>query len=184
MILRPEAQFETALRLKQGTATIGEVYAFISGLYFRGKLAYADAFAGSPEGVPKAVVIVPGVGLVPAEARIGVDDLRSISQVPIHEDNQAYRAPLVRDATLLDRHAGCKYVLLGSIATEKYTRPLLDVMDDRLLFPQAFVGRGDMSRGGLMLRCARSMTELEYVPVRDAVRHGARPPKLEKWRKP
>lgn len=186
MLLRGDAQFDLATRLKNGLASIGEVYAFISGLYFRGKAAYVSAFSAPPQGVPPAVIIVPGIGLVPQDARIGVDQLRAISEVPIHESNDAYRLPLMRDAALLNRHAGarCCYVLLGSIATEKYTRPLLDVFGPRLLFPEAFVGRGDMSRGGLMLRSARAASELNYVPVENAVRHGARPPKLEKWRKP
>jgi hypothetical protein len=35
-----------------------------------------------------------------------------------------------------------------------------------------------MSRGGLLLRCARAGEELTYVPVQGAVRHGPRPPKL------
>jgi hypothetical protein len=97
----------------------------------------------------------------------------------------AYRDPLLEAAKLLDRYAGpdCAHVLLGSIASAKYIGPLLDVFGRRLLFPSEFVGRGDMSRGGLMLRCARSRTELTYVPVEGAVRHGERPPKLPKWRK-
>ena len=41
-----------------------------------------------------------------------------------------------------------------------------------------FVGRGDMSRGGLLLRHARSGVELDYLPLRGATRHGARPPRL------
>jgi len=186
MLMRGEARFDLAQRLREGQTTIGEVYAFISGLYFRGKLAYSLAFAAAPEGVPPAVVIVPGAGLVPLDTRIGVEQLLAISRVPIHQRNDDYLGPLVRDAALLDRHAGaqCRYVLLGSIATEKYTRPLLDIFGARLLFPETFVGRGDMSRGGLMLRAARSSDELSYVPVENAVRHGARPPKLEKWRKP
>jgi hypothetical protein len=49
---------------------------------------------------------------------------------------------------------------------------------ERLLFPAEFVGRGDMSRGGLMLRCVDQRTELSYVPVQGAMRRGARPPKL------
>ena len=69
-------------------------------------------------------------------------------------------------------------VLLGSIATGKYVDPLLAVLGERLLFPADFVGRGDMSRGGLLLRCARAGTELAYVGVRDAVRRGPRPPRL------
>jgi len=56
--------------------------------------------------------------------------------------------------------------------------PLLDVFGDRLLFPATFAGRGDMSRGGLLLRCAQSGTPLECVPVRGAVRHGPKPAKL------
>lgn len=186
MLVREQAEFDLARRLRQDRATIGEVYAFISGLYFRGKVAYTSAFGAPPQGLPAAAVIVPGIGLVPPDTCIGMDQLRAISKVEIHEENNAYRDPLMRDAAQLERQAGseCSYVLLGSIATEKYTRPLLEIFRQRLLFPEAFVGRGDMSRGGLMLRAARSLTELNYIPVENAVRHGARPPKLEKWRKP
>jgi hypothetical protein len=185
LLLRDTAEFDLAQRLRHGLATIGEVYTFISGLYFRGKITYASAFAAAPEGVPPTVIIVPGIGLVPQDVCIGIEQLRAISGVSVHERNDAYRGPLMRDATLIDRHAGpgCCYVLLGSIATEKYTRPLLEIFRERLLFPETFVGRGDMSRGGLMLRAARSSTELNYIPVKNAVRHGARPPKLEKWQK-
>jgi hypothetical protein len=154
-------------------------------LYFRGKMAYADAFGAAPEGIPSAVVIVPGLGLVPPDAILKYDQLRAIADVPVEASNKAYSAPFLRDASRLNHHAGatCQYVLLGSIATEKYTRPLLDVFGERLLFPAEFVGRGDMSRGGLMLRCARTAEELSYVAVQGAVRHGRRPPKLEPWRK-
>ncbi len=60
---------------------------------------------------------------------------------------------------------------------------LLGIFGDRLLFPISFVGRGDMSRGGLLLRQARAGEELEYVPVAGAVLHGQRPPKLAPLRK-
>jgi hypothetical protein len=40
-----------------------------------------------------------------------------------------------------------------------------------------------MSRGGLMLRCAREGVELSYVPIRGAALHGVRPPKLPKLKK-
>src|SRR5262249_62023500 len=85
------------------------------------------------------------------------------------------------DAQLLREHMGarCEVVLLGSIATPKYIEPL-SIFGERLVFPAEFVGRGDMSRGGLLLRCVREQTELSYVPVAGAVRHGARPPKLPK----
>lgn len=185
MLLRQQAAFDVAVRLRQGTATIGDVYSFISGLYFRGKMAYVGAFRAAPPGIPPALVIVPGAGLVPPETPIDIEQLRSIADVPVHENNPAYREALLAAATLLDQHAGnnCSYVLLGSIASEKYTGPLLKVFSERLLFPSEFVGRGDMSRGGLMLRCARSGVELSYVAIQGALRHGTRPPRLERWRK-
>ena len=46
MILSDRSRSDLAkkLRSKRG-ATIGEVFTFLSGLYFRGKIAYANAFA-------------------------------------------------------------------------------------------------------------------------------------------
>ena len=73
-----------------------------------------------------------------------------------------------------------RIVLLGSVATSKYIEPLTEVFGDRLLFPSAFVGRGDMSRGGLLLRCVRAGTPLDYVPVQGALLHGPRPARLKK----
>ena len=70
-------------------------------------------------------------------------------------------------------------VLLGSIATAKYVDVLLEHFGQRLRFPVDFVGRGDMSRGGLLLRCAVDRSELAYISVAGAVRKGKRPPKLE-----
>ena len=185
LLLREEAEFDLAVRLRKGLATIGEVYGFISGLYFRGKLAYTSAFGVAPQGIPAAMVIVPGMGLVEPDTVLTHDQLRAIGTVPVEAHNTAFSAPFLRDALQLDQRAGpgCRYVLLGSIATEKYTRPLLEVFGERLLFPAEFVGRGDMSRGGLMLRCARSAEELSYVTVLGAVRRGSRPPKLKPLRK-
>jgi len=186
MLLRQRADFDLAVKLRQGAARIGEIYTFISGLYFRGKMAYADAFRAAPPGIPPLVVIVPGVGLVPPETTVDVAQLRAIADVPVDEGNEIYRNALLTAAKLLDKYAGpeCSYVLLGSVASGKYTGPLLEVFGERLLFPADFVGRGDMSRGGLMLRCARSGIELQYIPVQGASRHGMRPPRLERWRKP
>jgi hypothetical protein len=130
-------------------------------------------------------VIVPGIGLIPPDTPFGMNHLRRTADIAIDEDNEGYRTPLLRDAKLLNRHAGadCRYVLLGSIATSKYTEPLLNVFGNRLLFPVEFIGRGDMSRGGLMLRRARSGEELSYVPIQGATLHGRRPAKLEPLRK-
>jgi hypothetical protein len=185
ILLRPEAGFDLAERLRTRRATLGEAYAFISGLYFRGKLAYAEAFAAPPEGLPPALVIVPGLGLAPPDTIVDTEQLRRIGDVSIEENNQAYLDPLLRDAKRLQRNAGpaCQYLLLGSIATKKYSEPLLDVLGDRLLFPVEFVGRGDMSRGGLMLRRASSGEELSYASLSGAILRGRRPPKLEPLRK-
>ena len=186
VLLRPEADFDLAVRLRERKANIGEAYSFISGLYFRGKLAYAETFAAPPEGVTPALIIVPGQGLLPPGEIIDAEQLRSIGEVAVEEDNQAFIAPLLRAAASLDQHAGpaCQYLLLGSIATAKYAEPLLSIFGERLLFPIEFVGRGDMSRGGLMLRCAHSGEELSYVALSGAIRRGRRPAKLEPWRKP
>ena len=186
VLLRPEADFPLAERLRARRATLGEVYAFISGLYFRGKLAYAETFATPPGGIPPALVIVPGLGLVPPDTLVDAEQVRRIGDVSIEEDNPAYRDPLLRDARLLKQKTGrgCQYLLLGSIATKKYIEPLLNVFGDRLLFPSEFVGRGDMSRGGLMLRRASSGEQLSHVGLHGAVRRGRRPPKLDPWSKP
>jgi hypothetical protein len=185
MLLRSDATFELAERLRGGSVSIGEVYTFISGLYFRGKMAYAEAFANAPNAVHSAMIIVPGQGLVPSEAPVTSQQLTTIGSVSIEHDHQAFRTALVRDALRIKQAAGpdCSFVLLGSIASDKYTEPLVEVFGEQLVFPADFVGRGDMSRGGLMLRAAGSGIELAYVPVIGAVRRGSRPPKLPPLRR-
>jgi hypothetical protein len=106
MLMREQAEFDLALRLRNGTAAIGEIYAFISGLYFRGKLAYTGVFGAAPSGVPPAMVIVPGMGLVPPGTILSYDQLQSIANVPVDADNPAYREPFLRDVALLDQQAG------------------------------------------------------------------------------
>lgn len=184
MVLNDRAQFDLAVRLRDQGVPLGELYAFVSGLYFRGKLAYANAFASPPPGLPNSLVIAPGRGLLAPETTITIDELKAIAEVRIDLDDPRYRGPLERDARLLDRSAGpeCTYVLLGSLATPKYTAPLIDIFGERLVIPSEFVGRGDMSRGGLMLRCAHHGTELKYTPAHSTVPHGPKPPKLPKWK--
>jgi hypothetical protein len=186
ILLSERASFDLATRLRgrQGVA-MGEAFAFISGLYFKGKLAYALEFARPPEpDLPLTgsgvLVITPNAGLRAAETRVTVDALRRFATVDIAANDPRYRKPLLASAQTLAEEidAECEVVLLGSVASAKYVDVLLDVFGDRLLFPNEFVGRGDMSRGGLLLRCLRSGEELTYVPVRGAVRHGPRPPRL------
>ena len=180
LLFRPGASFDLAVRLRREGVPLGEAFAFISGLYFRGKLAYASAFAAPPEGIPGSFVITSGYGLVPPETVITLAQLRQIASIPIDSANAAYRQPLERACRILDELAGpeCDFVLLGSVATMKYLEPMAAIFGHRLLFPEEFIGRGDMSRGGLMLRCVRSQAQLTYRPLGNLTRHGPRPPKL------
>ena len=181
MILREQAQFELALSLRDSKgAAVAEVFAFVSGLYFRGKIAYANAFARPARGTPGVLVITPTRGLIDLRTRIRLDDLREFAAVDIHEDDPRYRLPIERDARLLATKlpAQSEVILLGSIATGKYVDVLLTNFGQRLRFPADFVGRGDMSRGGLMLRCVADGQELSYLPVAGAIVNGKRPPKL------
>ena len=180
LILREEATFDLARRVHNGGSPLGEVFAFISGLYFRGKLAYANAFAAPPNGAPGTMVITASGGLISPETLMTREELCRISAASVEAGEPKYRLPLERDARRLALQIGskCEVVLLGSIATPKYVEPLLGIFGDRLVFPAEFAGRGDMSRGGLMLRCVRDAIQLTYVPVRTGQRHGIRPPKL------
>jgi hypothetical protein len=182
MITSERAQFELARRLRSANRpTLGEVFTFLSGLYFRGKLAYANVFAQPARRTSGVLVITPNHGLVPAASPIGIEDLRDFSTVDIDEDDLRYRGPLERDVKKLAKKlaADCEVVLLGSVATGKYVDILLAHFGKRLRFPADFVGRGDMSRGGLLLRCAVDRNELPYISVTGAVRKGKRPAKLE-----
>ena len=182
LLVNPQARFDLARRLREGPApTLGEVFTFMSGLYFRGKIAYARAFAAPPPRVPGVWVITTSDGLCGTEEAVDIERLRRFAETDISADDARYAAPLLRDARLLARalHPGDEVVLLGSVATGKYVDPLLGVFGASLRFPSAFVGRGDMSRGGLLLRSAAAGLELAYVSVSGAVRRGPRPPRLE-----
>ncbi|MFO0742840.1 MAG: hypothetical protein U0270_43600 [Labilithrix sp.] len=188
--VRAKSIFEPAGKggkIAQGVRTreglpIGEVFQMLSGLYFRGKLAYAKRFARpcAPWVGSGALVITANRGLVPAETRVTLEHLEAFAETDIHHAERNFRAPLERDAKMLLEALGDEgeVVLLGSVANAKYTAPLLGVFDDRLLFPSDFVGRGDMSRGGLLLRAVEAGTELAYAKVKGASLHGARPAKL------
>jgi len=185
-VLSPNAQFALAcdLRSPKG-AMLGDIFAFISGLYFRGKLAYATRFAAPPDPDNPIVgcgvhVITPNAGLRSPDTYVTQRAVRAFAGGDVHQDNAAYRRPLEKSARVLLREAGsdCEVVLLGSVASPKYVDVLMHIFGDRLTFPIDFVGRGDMSRGGLLLRCVKSSEELEYAPLRGAIRHGRRPAKL------
>ena len=186
MVMSERATFELATRLRTADgAPLGELFAFMSGLYFRGKLAYSRAFARPPDPASPisgagSFVITPNAGLRSIDTLVTLAALRNFAGVDIDAANPKYRRPLEVSARAIAGDIGpdCAVVLLGSIASPKYVDVLQGIFGQRLLFPADFVGRGDMSRGGLMLRSVTAAEELTYISVAGAVRHGARPAKL------
>ena len=181
LLLSPRANFELAKRVQTTGAPLGEVFTFLSGLYFRGKLIYANRYARPYKDIPGVYVIISNHGLLPAETIVTKEDLISFGEIPIDPADKRYVENLQDAAAkLLEKlPRTADVILLGSIGTPKYAELLTKIFGDRLKFPSDFVGRGDMSRGGLLLRSADSGEELKYVPIAGAVRHGKRPPKLE-----
>ncbi len=175
LLLRREAAFPLALDVAAGCARLGDVFAFLSGLYFRGKLTYARAFGAADVGL---AVITPTRGLQPPDMPVSFDVLTEFAAVDVSSADPAYRVPLERDARALATRLGpgAEVILLGSIATDKYIDVLSGVFGAQLRFPAAFVGRGDMSRGALLLRAATERRELSYVPVLGSERRGRRAP--------
>jgi hypothetical protein len=166
LLLRDAADFPLAVRLRSAEGIpLGEAFSFLSGLYFRGKLAYASRFARPCGGASGVQVITANRGLVAADTRVGLEDLRAFGSVDIQAEDPRYRQPLVRDIARLARDPSVELVLLGSVATGKYVDVLLDIVGERLLFPSAFLGRGDMSRGALLLRAVGEDRELAYEPA-------------------
>ena len=175
ILLNPKSQAATTRELRAGRLSLGGAFAFMSGLYFRGKLTYARRFG-------EALVITPTRGLQDPDRKFTLALLQEFAVGDVSLDNPEYRAALERDvialAARLGRHTAV--VLLGSVASGKYVDVLLPILGERLRYPVAFVGRGDMSRGGLLLRSAASGDELEYGPLTAGVRpRGPRPPKLD-----
>jgi len=164
-LLQASSRFELSLRLQSSQATIAEVFSFVTGLYFRGKLAYASRFAHPPVGISGVRIITSSSGLLPPDYVASLDWLRATTKSSIDPDNPQYRVPVVRDAQLIcsSLPQGARVVLLGSIATPKYVAPLVEVFGTRVFYPLDFAGRGDMSRGSLLLRCTRENRELSYA---------------------
>jgi hypothetical protein len=187
LVFNPKATFPLARALHSPAgAPLGDVFAFVSGLYFRGKKTYAEAFGRAPPELTGGLVISPAEGLRFLHEPVTFERLRGWARIDIDARNPEFVEPLVEHASALERAFGAtsRFVLLGSVASDKYVRPLTRVFGDHLLFPSDFVGRGDMSRGALLLRAARAGRELAYQPVETAVRRGPRVPSLTGARRP
>jgi hypothetical protein len=181
VLTNERAEFDLALRLRHEGVTLTEAFSFLSGLYFRGKAAYAAQFGKAPENILPQYVITSSSGLLAPHAKVNLQSLREFSKVPIDLAEPAYRIPFEKSIRKLKAKLNeqCEIILLGSIATDKYCEPLIQAFGPRLMFPKDFVGRGDMSRGGLLLRATRTNKELEYVSLQAVEKRiGRRPPRL------
>lgn len=175
------AEFDIATRIRSDDgAPLGEVFSFLSGLYFRGKLTYSRVFQNPPPRRASGIhIITPTDGLCSPDSAVTLRDLERFATVPIEAEESRYRVPLEQDAEKLAERIGpkCEVVLLGSVATGKYVDVLEPIFGSRLLFPMEFIGHGDMARGGMLLQRATSGVELSYVPVSHPRRRGIRPTK-------
>jgi hypothetical protein len=179
IVLRADSSLDIAQRLRAGTLTLAEAFTFMSGLYFRGKITYARAFTANPDAT---LIITPTRGLQSPESDISADLIREFASIDIISGDSRYLEPLEHDLARLAARLPptARVVLLGSVATGKYVDVLVRWLGSRLHFPVAFVGRGDMSRGGLLLRHAASGVELDYEVLKiNGQRRGPRPPKLD-----
>jgi hypothetical protein len=162
VLCRANADFPLARAVQRGEAPLGDVFSFLSGLYFRGKLTYASCFGTSPP-----LIITSADGLRTPECPVASGDLARWAATPVALDSFAYRQALTRDAKRLaaSRPAGATVVLLGSLATPRYLAILEPIFTTALRVPRELIGRGDMSRGAILLRAVRDQRELEYVPA-------------------
>ena len=176
LLFNERAEFDIALRVREEPgAPLGEVFSFLSGLYFRGKLTYARMFENPPPRKASGIhVITPTDGLASPEQMVTLRDLERFATVPIEADDSRYRMPLERDCERLADKIGpaCEVVLLGSVASGKYVDVLLPLFGKRLVFPKEFLGHGDMARGGMLLKRAENGEELTYIQVSDPARLG------------
>src|SRR5688572_27718486 len=116
-LVNPGAGFELAHRFQREGAEVGEIFSFLSGLYFRGKLAYSRFFARPFEGSNGVYVITSNRGLIAPETRVTPDDLAEFSRIPIDGKEERYVEPLTRSASVVaaEMPEGTQVVLLGSV---------------------------------------------------------------------
>lgn len=166
MMESPRATFDAARKLQSDDGVpIGEAFAFMSALYFRGKLAYANHFQRPSGNLPGTLVITAGRGLVTPDFPVRIADLRRMRRTRIHDKPGKYRNAVRRDALDLEAEASdaTLFVLLGSLATGKYLDVLVPILGERLVYPKALIGMGDMKRGATLLNAVRDNRELDYV---------------------
>src|SRR5712691_2987268 len=100
-LVSPRASFDAAVQYRSPEGVpIALAFAFMSALYFRGKIAYALHFAKpSPSvGGYGIYVIAPGFGLVPPDWRITPERMKVMSRTDVDVRKRNYRKPLEREA--------------------------------------------------------------------------------------
>jgi len=98
MVLRQNSAMPLAVALQEHRLTLGAAFAFMSGLYFRGKLAYAEAF---DPGLARTFVITPTRGLQSPRLVVNAELLEEFAEVDIDAEEERYRAALELDAAEL-----------------------------------------------------------------------------------
>jgi hypothetical protein len=180
LLFNDRAEFDIARRVREPPgAPLGDVFSFLSGLYFRGKLTYAREFENPPPRRALGIqIITPSDGLLSPGSLVTLNDLKRFATVPIDAEESRYWYPLERDAGKIAERIGpkCHVVLLGSISTGKYLDVLLPIFGDRLVFPKEFIGKGDMARGGMLLKRAASGEQLTYITAISSV------PRANQWK--
>src|SRR5687768_16364411 len=112
MVTSPTAQFALARQVRTAEgASLGDVFSFVSGLYFRGKIAYARQFAQPPDPTDPVVaggvlVITPNAGLRAPDTPITLPSLEAFAAVSIDLANPSYREPLEQGANALKDAVG------------------------------------------------------------------------------
>lgn len=178
MLQSRRANFPAAVRFREGGVAIADAFAFMSALYFRGKITYARHFASNGEGI---FVITSGAGLVAPDWTLDAARLKKLARTPIDPRSRAYRRPLEEDARRLSAEGeDVTFVLLGSVASGKYVDVLEPILGERLRFPARFTGMGDMQRGALLLNAVRKDEELDYVGLEAPRSHAAKRGKRQK----
>ena len=167
-LLEPEPRTALARQLASSEGVpLGDVFRYLSGLYFNGKLAYARAFASPPSSVPGegVYVITLSDGLLLPSTALRTEDMRRFAAVEM--GSETYGRALERGARTLAELLGaeCEVIFLGSVGSGKYTDLLLPIFGERLLFPPALTSQGQLERGASLLRCVQERRELEYVPL-------------------
>src|SRR4051812_40276749 len=104
LLFHPATMFPVARALHSTAgAPIGEIFTFLSGLYFRGKLAYAEAFARPPQGLNSGVfVITPNRGLLAPSVRMTLDELARLANTNIDASAEEFRAPIPMEKLSVD----------------------------------------------------------------------------------